>query len=229
MRTSGVGEASPPVELPSSGGPEASRSGGAAFAETLARERGGREQRDGSPGGPEERTPRAAQAEPKLRGAVSEGETPGTPLVAFHLPLPILHPPAPIARPPFEGSAFLSTAQAIAERVVQAAALEARPGGRLEFVVELRPEVLGGLEIRVHLQDGRVHALLASREPEVRALVEAQVHLLRQALEGRGLAVAEIAVSERRAREDDRFGGSGERGGGRRQGGRSGRDGGRAG
>jgi flagellar hook-length control protein FliK len=100
-------------------------------------------------------------------------------------------------RPRFQASPVAEAAQAIADRVVQSARLEAKPSGRLEFVVEMRPEVLGGLEVRVRFEGGQVHAVFGAAAPEVRAVLEAQCHALRGALQERGLQVGEIRVDSR--------------------------------
>lgn len=142
---------------------------------------------------------------------------------AFRIPPSILQRPADIARPTLERSGVASAAQAIADRVVETVRIEANPSGRLEFVMETKADVLGGAEIRVRVEDGRVHATFASARPEVRAVLESQAGALRDALVARGLSVGEVVVTEPSrkqhhddARDDSRHGGSRDSHGGSR-------------
>lgn len=209
MKTTGVGDR-PVGETPAAGPgePTPPAQGGTAFREVLERKRRDREEGDRP----------APEGEPSLRtrGPQKAGGEAG-PLQPFHLPPPVLHPPPPIVRPAGPRAELVEAAQAIADRVVQAVSLQADPAGRLEFVLDLRPEVLGGLEVRVRMEAGRVHALFAAQQPEVRAVIEAQVGVLRQALERRGLQVGDIEVADRQRpspRWDQTGGGRGDANGG---------------
>jgi flagellar hook-length control protein FliK len=206
----------PPAQA---GAAEPAEKGGAGFREALDRvqerdaggaKREGSAQREpdkekgkaGVPGGDEVPLVRSERPSRGLARAATEAE--GEVLPSFHVPPPILQAPPPIVRPAVERSPVVDAAQAIADRVVQAVRLEAHPSGRMEFVLEMRPEVLGGAEVRVRVEAGRVHALFAVQQPEVRATLEAQAHLLRSALEERGLEVGEVAVTLRPARHGAR-------------------------
>jgi flagellar hook-length control protein FliK len=115
-------------------------------------------------------------------------------LAPFNVPASILLPPAPLARPVTEATHHIDAAQAIAQRIVDSVRIEST-ASRVEMVVETRTDVLGGVEIRVRHEHGQIHASFATAQPEARALLEAQLGTLRDALSQRGLLLAEVTVA----------------------------------
>lgn len=115
-------------------------------------------------------------------------------LAPFNVPASILLPPAPLARPASEAAHHIDAAQAIAQRIVDSVRIEST-ASRVEMVVETRADVLGGVEIRVRHEHGQIHASFATAQPEARALLEAQLGTLRDALSQRGLQLAEVTVA----------------------------------
>lgn len=193
MKTRGVGE-TPGTERPEAPAAEAPGKQSGSFADALerVRKRGAQGDAQGRPRDPGAPTGKDRPSAPRA------GEDAGIGLAPFRVAPSVLQPPPPVVRPVVDRSALVEAAQAIADRIVGAVRLEAAPTGRLELVLELRPEVLGGMEIRVRVEAGRVHAVLAVQQPEVRAALEAQVVVLRQALADRGLRVGEVVVADAR-------------------------------
>lgn len=172
---------------PMKGGPVAGRS----FAQVM------RAHADESEGGgrPEGRGP----ARRKLATEVDEES-----LAAFRAPPCVLLAPPLLSRPTAPASGAVVAARAIAERIVEAARVETGRPGRVDFVLQTRDDVLGGLEVRVRVEHGIVHASFTSGQPEVRAALEGQFNTLRDALTHRGLAVGELQVADGRAHDRER-------------------------
>ncbi|MGE0463714.1 MAG: flagellar hook-length control protein FliK [Vicinamibacterales bacterium] len=82
------------------------------------------------------------------------------------------------------------------EQIVQSLRLQATAGGG-EARVQLRPEYLGELTIRVVVEDGAVTARLEAEAPAVREWIERHEVSLRQALGEHGLTLDELSVSDR--------------------------------
>lgn len=82
------------------------------------------------------------------------------------------------------------------EQIVQSLRLQATAGGG-EARVQLRPEYLGELTIRVVVEGGAVTARLEAEVPAVREWIERHEVSLRQALGEHGLTLDELSVSDR--------------------------------
>jgi len=82
------------------------------------------------------------------------------------------------------------------DQIVQSLRLHATTGGG-EARVQLRPEYLGELTVRVVVEDGVVTARLEAERPAVRDWIERHEVMLRQALGEHGLTLDVLSVSER--------------------------------
>jgi hypothetical protein len=82
------------------------------------------------------------------------------------------------------------------DQIVQSLRLHATSGGG-EARVQLRPEYLGELTVRVVVEDGVVTARLEAERPAVREWIERHEVMLRQALGEHGLTLDVLSVSER--------------------------------
>lgn len=96
---------------------------------------------------------------------------------------------------PSEGSQAAAEAE-LPDQIVQSLRLQITGGGG-EARVQLRPEYLGELSIRVVVDDGVVTARLEAEVPAVREWIERHEVSLRQALGEHGLALDELSVSDR--------------------------------
>ena len=148
---------------------------------------------------------------PTLRGRLGRGvRADGTQgsddetLTPFRMPASVLLAPTPLSRPSLAASGSMEGARAIADRIVEAARVETGRPGHVELVMRTRDEVLGGLEVRVRMEHGIIHATFATAQPEVRATLEAQAGALRECLLARGLVVGDIHVAEGRAPTSER-------------------------
>lgn len=177
-------------------------SGGRSFGEVLRGSGGGRRD-EAADGSGEREWPGGFGGARDRRGFAADGELEGL-LGAFRVPPSILCAPPLIARPTFEQRGGVEAAQSLADRVVERVHLEANPSGRLEFVMETKADVLGGVEIRVRIEGGQVHASFATAHPEARATLEAQLGVLREAMVAKGLHVAEVITTEPRRPHEER-------------------------
>lgn len=88
----------------------------------------------------------------------------------------------------------------LADQMIQAVRLQVTQGGG-EARVQLRPEYLGELSVRVVVEDGRVTAQLDAAAPAVREWIERHESTLRQALSEHGLTLETLQVRETGAEE----------------------------
>ncbi len=66
--------------------------------------------------------------------------------------------------------------------------------GRRECAIQLQPEHLGRLSIKLVMSEGALSARIEVGDPSVRALINGQVNDLRDTLQDRGIRVAELSV-----------------------------------
>ncbi|MHB8618626.1 MAG: flagellar hook-length control protein FliK [Chloroflexota bacterium] len=105
-----------------------------------------------------------------LGGALSAAVTPAnTSPQPASLPVGLAAQPAP-----------LPVNEAVVEQIVQQATVSLN-AGHAEFRVQLKPEFLGAMEVRVSVTDGVALVRMAAENPDTRQLVEANLGQLRQA------------------------------------------------
>lgn len=124
---------------------------------------------------------------------------PPDPIVAPGLPLwsaSAAPPPADPARallgPGVPGGHGLANQIAYACRY---AGLRTDGTGRSEFRVELVPEHLGEVSLKLVVQDGQVRADLVVARPEVKAALDSEMGFLRQRLQQQGLELGALTVA----------------------------------
>ena len=92
------------------------------------------------------------------------------------------------------GSRFLTNTREIIDQVVKNAELLLRANVS-ELKVELKPEFLGRLTIKVALEDGAVIARLIAENLQVKHMLESNLASLKQSLESQGIKVERAEVS----------------------------------
>ena len=82
----------------------------------------------------------------------------------------------------------------IIRQIVDRARLYLRPGNQSEMVLQLRPEHLGELTVKVSVTSGLVNAAFHSDNPEVRQVIEAALPQLKQDLTQQGIKLDNVGV-----------------------------------
>ncbi|KYZ77290.1 hypothetical protein AXX12_03945 [Anaerosporomusa subterranea] len=84
--------------------------------------------------------------------------------------------------------------QDIIRQIVDRARLYLRPANQSEMVLQLRPEHLGELTLKVSVESGLVSATFHSDNPEVRQVIEASLPQLKQDLSQQGIKLDSVSV-----------------------------------
>jgi flagellar hook-length control protein FliK len=84
--------------------------------------------------------------------------------------------------------------QDIISQIVDRARLYLRPANQSEMVLQLRPEHLGELTLKVSVEAGVVSAAFHSDNPEVRQVIEASLPQLKQDLSQQGIKLDNVSV-----------------------------------
>jgi flagellar hook-length control protein FliK len=71
-------------------------------------------------------------------------------------------------------------------------------GGKSEMVMQLKPDSLGKVELKVVTEQGLVAAKFIAENEQVKAVLETNMQLLKDTLEKQGMAVQELSVSVQR-------------------------------
>jgi hypothetical protein len=109
--------------------------------------------------------------------------------------------PAPLATPraTLVSDKLRALATELAQKMVERVRVGTNELGNSEFQIDLRSEVLAGLQIRVSCGKGRrISASFSSADVEVLKQLKAEAEGLRKALTARGLTLDEIKIEERR-------------------------------
>jgi hypothetical protein len=124
-----------------------------------------------------------------------DGDNPGA---SFRLN-PALMAPVAVAKPREKsGSERLrALANEIAQKIVERVRIGTNAAGVAEFQIELRSNVMSGLNIHVSGSKGRIEAVFSGRDSKVLKLLREQADALKQTLESRGIKLAEIRVEEK--------------------------------
>src|SRR5207302_1282865 len=93
---------------------------------------------------------------------------------------PAANAPADINRQEPAPAARAAVEQAIVDQVVQNASLALR-NGQQEFRIQLKPDFLGALEVRVSIDNGSAVVRMAAQNAATRQLIETNLDQLRQA------------------------------------------------
>jgi flagellar hook-length control protein FliK len=72
-----------------------------------------------------------------------------------------------------------------------------------ELRLQLKPEELGSIDLKLRVDGDRVHVAMVTAQPGVRELLETQLPQLRQMLEQGGLQLGDVDVTQRDANTPD--------------------------
>ncbi len=77
---------------------------------------------------------------------------------------------------------------------VQSGILQNLSNGAQQLTIDLTPEHLGAVQVRLHLREGELNGMIRAESPEAAKAISEQLAQLRQALEQQGLKVASLDV-----------------------------------
>ncbi len=122
------------------------------------------------------------------------GEPPAT--IRFN---PALMAPVGIAKPKeATGSDRLrKVANELAAKIVERVRIGTNAAGKVEFQIDLRSDVLSGLQVKVSSQNGKIKATFTGTNKDVLKLIEEQGEALKAALSARGLTLEDFKVERR--------------------------------
>jgi hypothetical protein len=112
---------------------------------------------------------------------------------------PALMAPIAVAKPKeATGSDRLrKVANELAQKIVERVRIGTNAAGKVEFQIDLRSDVLSGLQVKVSSQNGKIKATFTGTNKEVLTLIEAQGEALKAALAARGLTLEDFKVERR--------------------------------
>ncbi|HVE84483.1 MAG TPA: flagellar hook-length control protein FliK [Myxococcales bacterium] len=113
---------------------------------------------------------------------------------------PALMAPVAVAQPRTSAASekLRALANEIAQKIVQAARVGTNRAGETEFQIDLKSSVLSGLQIKISGRHGKITAVFSGKDPEVLKLIKQNADGLKQALQGRGLMLAELKIEEKK-------------------------------
>jgi len=109
---------------------------------------------------------------------------------------PALMAPVPVARPKDTGASerLRKLAMEIAQKIVEHVRVGTNAKGAAEFQIDLRSNVLSGLQIKVSGGHGKISAVFSGSDREVLKLLEENADGLKQALAGRGISLEDFKI-----------------------------------
>ncbi len=109
---------------------------------------------------------------------------------------PALMAPPPIAKQSnLAGSDRLRRiASEVAQKIVERVRIGTNAMGNAEFQIDLRSNVLSGLQVKVSAKNGRISAIFSGSDKEVLRMLEEQEEALKGALSSRGLTLEKFKV-----------------------------------
>jgi len=128
-----------------------------------------------------------------------DGDAEKAAAAAFRLN-PALMAPVAVAQPRTSAMSekLRALANEIAQKIVQNVRVGTNRAGEAEFQIDLKSSVLSGLQIKVSGRRGKITCVFSGKDGEVLKLIKQNAEGLKQALEGRGLALAELRIEERK-------------------------------
>jgi hypothetical protein len=113
---------------------------------------------------------------------------------------PALMAPVAVAKPRETSASerLRALANEIAQKIVERVRIGTNKSGMAEFQIDLRSNVLSGLNIQVSGTKGRIRAVFSGNDPKVLKLIRDQSESLKKALEGRGLKLEELRIEDKR-------------------------------
>ena len=125
----------------------------------------------------------------------SGGDKGGEPPPNFRLNPALLAPP-PLARPKDDARTekLRKLANEIAQKIVEKARVGRNALGQAEFQLDLRSNVLSGLQINVSASGGRISALFKGSDRKVLAMLRENADSLKASLQSRGLTLENLRI-----------------------------------
>jgi hypothetical protein len=113
---------------------------------------------------------------------------------------PALMAPVAVAQPRTGAMSekLRALANEIAQKIVQSVRVGTNRAGEAEFQIDLKSSVLNGLQIKVSGKHGKITAVFSGKDAEVLKLIKQNADGLKQALQGRGLLLAELRIEEKK-------------------------------
>ena len=104
---------------------------------------------------------------------------------------PALMAPVSVAKPnPTQSSDKLRKAAAeIAQKIVERVRVGTNATGKMEFQIDLKNDVLGGMSVKVSSKNGKITAVFSGSDKDVLKMLEEQSESLKTALSARGLTL----------------------------------------
>lgn len=132
-------------------------------------------------------------------GGSKDGDAEKAAAAAFRLN-PALMAPVAVAQPRTSAMSekLRALANEIAQKIVQNVRVGTNRAGEAEFQIDLKSSVLSGLQIKVSGRRGKITCVFSGKDPEVLKLIKQNAEGLKQVLQGRGLALAELRIEERK-------------------------------
>ncbi|TNE43874.1 MAG: flagellar hook-length control protein FliK [Deltaproteobacteria bacterium] len=90
---------------------------------------------------------------------------------------------------------------AMLDKIVDQARVGVNEAGAPEFQFDLKGDVLGGMKMRMSMEEGQLKAIFIAENPEVRKLIDGNLKDLQRHLEDRGIHIRDLEV---RDPEEDR-------------------------
>lgn len=91
---------------------------------------------------------------------------------------------------------------AMLDKMVDHARVGVNGAGNPEMQFDLKGDVLGGMKMRMSMENGQLKAIFVAENPEVRKFIDGNLADLRKQLEDRGLVIRELEVRD--PKEDQR-------------------------
>ena len=85
---------------------------------------------------------------------------------------------------------------AMLDKMVENARVGVNAAGNTEFQFDLQGDVLGGLKMKMSIENGQLKATFMSENPEIRKLVDGNLQDLKRALEDRGIHIRDLEVKD---------------------------------
>ena len=112
---------------------------------------------------------------------------------------PALMAPVAVAKPrEATGSDRLrKIANELAQKIVERVRIGTNAAGKVEFQIDLRSDVLSGLQVKVSSQNGKIKATFSGSNKDVLKMIEEQGEALKAALASRGLTLEDLKIERR--------------------------------
>lgn len=89
----------------------------------------------------------------------------------------------------------------VLDKMVDQARVGVTPTGGTEFQFDMKGDVLGGMKMRINMENGKLSAVFISESPEIRKFIDGGLQDLQKTLEDRGIKLAGLKT---RDPEEDR-------------------------